>query len=157
MAYGLASTVTLTRVTGKQHFSSDVVVGSALGWYLGRQIYRARHDPELGGAAWGNLRDDDTEEASAPRPHKHGLTLCAAGQLGVSGTGTAGGVRLRQNCVHGPEALDTNRVRAPRSRRRTRRAAQERSGRDLADLQSRLQEEFSYEFGLLDGGRQPDC
>lgn len=65
MAYGLASTVTLTRVTGKQHFPSDVVVGSALGWYLGRQIYRARHDPELGGAAWGDLRDD-TEKA--PRP-----------------------------------------------------------------------------------------
>ena len=54
-AYGLASTVTLTRVTGKQHFSSDVVVGSALGWYLARQIYRAHHDPELGGTGWGNF------------------------------------------------------------------------------------------------------
>ena len=49
-AYGLASAVTLTRVTGKQHFPSDVVIGSALGWYLGRQIYRAHHDPELGAA-----------------------------------------------------------------------------------------------------------
>jgi len=67
LAYGLASTVTITRVTGKQHFSSDVVVGSALGWYLGRQIYRARHDPELGGAAWGNLRDTDDEAERAPR------------------------------------------------------------------------------------------
>ena len=54
-AYGLASAVTLTRVTGKQHFSSDVLVGSALGWYLGRQIYRTHHDPELGGAPWGNF------------------------------------------------------------------------------------------------------
>jgi len=55
LAYGLASTVTLTRVTGKQHFASDAFVGSALGWYLGRQIYRAHHDPELGGAPWGEL------------------------------------------------------------------------------------------------------
>jgi len=55
LAYGLASTVTLTRVTGKQHFASDAFVGSALGWYLGRQIYRAHHDPELGGAPWGDL------------------------------------------------------------------------------------------------------
>jgi len=55
LAYGLASTVTLTRVTGKQHFASDAFVGSALGWYLGRQIYRAHHDPELGGAPWGGL------------------------------------------------------------------------------------------------------
>jgi hypothetical protein len=55
LAYGLASTVTLTRVTGKQHFASDAFVGSALGWYLGRQIYRAHHDTELGGAPWGDL------------------------------------------------------------------------------------------------------
>ncbi len=55
LAYGLASTVTLTRVTGKQHFASDAFVGSVLGWYLGRQIYRAHHDPELGGAPWGDF------------------------------------------------------------------------------------------------------
>jgi hypothetical protein len=54
-AYGLASTVTLTRVTSKQHFASDAFVGSVLGWYLGRQIYRAHHDLELGGAPWGEL------------------------------------------------------------------------------------------------------
>ena len=35
-AYGLASTVTITRVTGRQHFPSDVLIGSALGWYFGR-------------------------------------------------------------------------------------------------------------------------
>jgi Capsule assembly protein Wzi/PAP2 superfamily len=55
LAYGLASTVTLTRVTGKQHFASDAFVGGALGWYLGRQIYRAHHDTEVGGAPWGEL------------------------------------------------------------------------------------------------------
>jgi membrane-associated phospholipid phosphatase len=60
LAYGLASTVTITRVTAQQHFSSDVFVGSALGWYLGRQVYRAHHDPELGGTAWGSLLPDDT-------------------------------------------------------------------------------------------------
>ncbi len=54
-AYGLASMVTLTRVTGKQHFASDAFVGSVLGWYLGRQIYRAHHDPELRGAPWGDF------------------------------------------------------------------------------------------------------
>ncbi len=54
-AYGLASAVTLTRVTSKQHFASDAFVGSALGWYIGRQVYRAHHDPELGGAPWGGL------------------------------------------------------------------------------------------------------
>lgn len=54
-AYGLASVVTLTRVTGKQHFPSDVFVGSVLGWYLARQVYRAHHDTELGGGPWGDV------------------------------------------------------------------------------------------------------
>jgi membrane-associated phospholipid phosphatase len=62
LAYGLASAVTITRVTAKQHFSSDVVVGSVLGWYFGRQVYRAHHDPELGGTAWGNFYDTPAEK-----------------------------------------------------------------------------------------------
>jgi len=59
-AYGLASAVTITRVTAKQHFPSDVIVGSALGWYFGRQVYRARHDPEVGGTGWGNFFEEKT-------------------------------------------------------------------------------------------------
>ncbi|MBV9181551.1 MAG: phosphatase PAP2 family protein [Acidobacteria bacterium] len=58
LAYGLAAGVDATRVTGQQHFPSDVIVGSALGWWFGRQVYRAHHDSDLGGAAWGNLLPD---------------------------------------------------------------------------------------------------
>jgi hypothetical protein len=61
-AYGLASTITITRVTAKQHFPSDVIVGSALGWYFGRQVYRAHHDPELGGTPWGSLLHENYGE-----------------------------------------------------------------------------------------------
>ncbi len=61
-AYGMASAVTLTRVTAKQHFPSDVVIGSLLGWYFGRQVYRAHHDPELGGTAWGSVFDEQSGE-----------------------------------------------------------------------------------------------
>jgi hypothetical protein len=61
-AYGLATAITITRVTAKEHFPSDVIVGSALGWYFGRQVYRAHHDPEVGGAPWGNLLPENTGE-----------------------------------------------------------------------------------------------
>ena len=61
-AYGLASAVSLTRVTAKQHFPSDVIIGSLLGWYFARQVYRSHHDPELGGSAWGNVFDEKTSE-----------------------------------------------------------------------------------------------
>jgi membrane-associated phospholipid phosphatase len=61
-AYGLASAITVTRVTAKQHFPSDVIIGSALGWYFGRQVYRSHHDPELGGSGWGSLIEEKTGE-----------------------------------------------------------------------------------------------
>lgn len=37
-AYGLATGVSLTRVLGRQHFPSDVLVGSAVGWMVGRYV-----------------------------------------------------------------------------------------------------------------------
>ncbi len=39
-AYGLASGVSLARVLGRQHFPSDVIVGSAVGWLVGRYVFR---------------------------------------------------------------------------------------------------------------------
>jgi len=41
-AYGLATGVSLTRVLGKQHFPSDVLVGSAVGWMVGRYVVHKR-------------------------------------------------------------------------------------------------------------------
>ncbi len=52
LVYSLASAISMARVTGKQHFNSDVFIGSAIGWYVGKQAYRAHHDPELGGTEW---------------------------------------------------------------------------------------------------------
>jgi hypothetical protein len=72
LAYGLASAVSVTRVTGKQHFASDALVGSALGWYFARQAYRAHHDLDSGGAAWGNFADDDAPHESSHNPRNMG-------------------------------------------------------------------------------------
>jgi hypothetical protein len=41
-AYGLATGVSLTRVLAKQHFPSDVLVGSAVGWMVGRYVTHKR-------------------------------------------------------------------------------------------------------------------
>src|SRR5579864_4866677 len=51
-AYGLASAVSLSRVKAHQHFPSDVLVGSVLGYLISQNVYRHRHNPEVGGAAW---------------------------------------------------------------------------------------------------------
>lgn len=45
-AYGLATGVSLTRVLAKQHFPSDVIVGSAVGWLIGRYVFHRHHRNE---------------------------------------------------------------------------------------------------------------
>src|SRR5205807_10510585 len=55
LAYGLATAVSASTVIGKDHSPSDALVGSAIGWLIGRQIYRAHHDPDLGGTTVGDL------------------------------------------------------------------------------------------------------
>jgi capsule assembly protein Wzi/PAP2 superfamily protein len=55
LMYGLASGVSISRVTGKNHFPSDVVVGSTLGWLIGRQVYANHHNPELWGSGYGTF------------------------------------------------------------------------------------------------------
>jgi len=42
-AYGLASAVSVARFTVHKHYLSDVVVGSALGYGIGRYVYHAHH------------------------------------------------------------------------------------------------------------------
>lgn len=41
LVYSAASAVSISRVTSRQHFPSDVVIGGAMGWLIGRQVYRA--------------------------------------------------------------------------------------------------------------------
>ena len=55
LAYGAASAVSASRVIGKKHFPSDVLIGSAIGWFIGQQVYSAHHDPELSGGSWETL------------------------------------------------------------------------------------------------------
>jgi len=42
LAYGTASTVSVTRVTGLKHFPADVVAGGVFGYFIGQHIFHAR-------------------------------------------------------------------------------------------------------------------
>src|ERR1700674_4093954 len=55
MAYGLASLVDISRVRARQHFPSDVVVGSVIGNLVAQNIYSRHHDPDLGGGEWRSI------------------------------------------------------------------------------------------------------
>jgi PAP2 superfamily len=43
--YTLATGVSLTRVLGQEHFPSDVIVGSAVGYLVGRYVFHKHHRP----------------------------------------------------------------------------------------------------------------
>jgi hypothetical protein len=42
-AYGLATGLSVSRVLARQHFPSDVLVGSAVGWLVGRYVVHRHH------------------------------------------------------------------------------------------------------------------
>ncbi|HEX9543871.1 MAG TPA: phosphatase PAP2 family protein [Pyrinomonadaceae bacterium] len=46
-AYALATAVGISRYTGRKHFLSDVLIGSAMGYGIGRYVYHQHHDQSL--------------------------------------------------------------------------------------------------------------
>jgi hypothetical protein len=46
-AYGLASLVSFSRLSGQNHFPSDIVAGSAIGWFTGRYVFKTHVDHSI--------------------------------------------------------------------------------------------------------------
>ena len=65
LAYGTAGGVSAARWAGHKHFASDVIIGAALGWYMGRQVYRAHsHYGDADMARYGTFyKAEESEEA----------------------------------------------------------------------------------------------
>jgi len=70
LAYGAASGVSIARIVGHQHFATDVLVGSALGWYTGRQVFRTH--PRYSAAEiarWGTFTKGEPEDTAHQPPN----------------------------------------------------------------------------------------
>jgi membrane-associated phospholipid phosphatase len=154
-AYGLASAVTLTRFTAKQHFSSDVVLGSALGWYFARQVFRAHHDSELGGSAWGNFyggSDEDSDSGEKWRnPERMAspyVPLDSWVYPAIARLAGLGYIKTAFLCLKPWTRLETaNLVSEAKSNLE----AEENISAISVRLQGQLEREFAYEMGLLEG------
>ena len=59
--------MSVSRITGKDHFPTDVIAGAAIGWFIGQHVYRAHHDPELGGGSWETFKEARAENGSRNR------------------------------------------------------------------------------------------
>ena len=47
LAYSLASVVSVSRLTARKHFASDILAGGAMGWFIGRYVYEHHLDPDI--------------------------------------------------------------------------------------------------------------
>jgi membrane-associated phospholipid phosphatase len=152
LAYGMATAVIASRVMGKEHYPSDVVVGSAIGWLIGREVYRRHHDPDVGGGGWDNLSgNDDGEDRRDPQKMGSPFVpldswvypaldrLAALGYINTAFEGMKPWTRIE--CAHLIEEAAGRITQEPSAKG------------DAAALESRLEQEFSFEFGLFEGQR----
>ncbi|MGA2844493.1 MAG: capsule assembly Wzi family protein [Candidatus Acidiferrales bacterium] len=153
LAYGMASAVSMSRLTAKQHFPSDVLIGSAIGWFVGQHVYRAHHDAGLDGATWETHAESSDYDENHRERQSMGSTfvpldswvypvlekLAALGYVTTSMAGMQPWTRME--CARLTEEADENLQQDPDPSARA------------ADLQASLQREFSYEENLLSGGR----
>lgn len=156
LAYGAATSIGAARIIGHQHFATDVIVGSALGWYMGRQVFRAHSrytSAEI--ARWGTFSKNEDDDAShQPRnmgspyvpldswiyPAMERLTA-----LGYIHSGFAG-MRpwTRMDCARQiQEASDLI-------------ANEESPQTEAVRLKNLLRQEFASEISLLAGGTNED-
>ena len=78
-AYGLASAVSIARFTGHKHYISDVVVGSAMGYGIGRYVFKAHHTTNSDDSGLTEEREHKSWPAIEPlynrRAGQYGVTL----------------------------------------------------------------------------------
>ena len=152
MVYGLATAVSASRVTGKQHFPSDVVVGGAIGWLIGRQVYRAHHDTELGGGGWDSLSGMEQGEEQRDRHHM-GSPFVPLDSWVYAAIERLAALQYVNTAILGMKPW--TRMECARLTIEAEEGLQEGHvlSEDAAELQNRLKQEFAYEIGLLSGGR----
>src|SRR5690348_2936880 len=151
LAYGFATAVSASVVLGKDHSPSDALIGSAVGWLIGRQIYRVHHDPDLGGSTVADLPgtenrggERDRQDMGSPFVPLDSWVYATFERLAALRYVTSAIVGLkpwtRMECARlteeAAESLQTADASSP----------------EAVGLVARLQQEFGYEIGRLSGG-----
>jgi len=151
LAYGAATAVSVSRIKAEQHFPSDVLVGSALGWLVSHYVYRDHHNPDLPGGGWGllGIRPErpghwQPKYMGSPYVPLDSWVYPALLRLGALGfiESDFEGMRpwTRMECARLVEEADENIADNPDA------------GKQATQLDSALQKEFSREIELLGGG-----
>lgn len=151
LAYSLATAVSVSRVKGQEHFPSDVIVGSAIGWLIGREVYKLHHDPLLGGGTANSLSGIDGDEHQRDRHHMGSPfvaldrweysafeRLAALGYLNTQIMGLKPWTRMECARLTDEAAENLEQSTDP--------------SQEVVQLVESFQKDFAYELSLLGGG-----
>jgi hypothetical protein len=153
LAYGAATAVSLARVDAKQHFPSDVLIGSAIGWLSGEMIYRAHHDPELPGSAWQTYRESrDYLESDRPRQDM-GTTFVELDSWIYPAMDRLAGLGYVHNAMQGLRPWTRMQCALLTSEAEEKLLQSDGSSDGAAEIIQRLRVVFAYELERIDGGR----
>jgi membrane-associated phospholipid phosphatase len=152
LVYGLATAVSASRVAGGQHFPSDVVVGGALGWLIGRQVYRAHHDTELGGGGWDTLSRNDDREENRDRQHMGSPSVPLDSWVYPAFERLAALRAINTQIMGVKPWTRIECARLTEEASETLQDGQVLNIEEVARLQKQLAQEFGYEINLLSGG-----
>ncbi len=155
LSYGLAGAVSAARVEAHDHFMSDVVIGGAVGWYLGRQVYRARSsDADIDVRNWGKFeRDENSESEQAASQMGSSYVALDSWMYGVFDRLEALGYITTGSAMLRPwTRLECARLLAE-AHQHVDEGNLAESGSIAAPLLDALDEELAYETNLRDGGR----
>jgi len=157
LAYGVAGGVSAARFAGQKHFASDVIIGSALGWYMGYQVFHSRShysDAEIAryGTFYKGEEDDEssftpfrkTRNMGSPYVPLDGWVYPALERLTALGYIQTASLGIRPWT-----RLDCARLIAEASKRDLNFGASD----EIQQLLDALSREFAYESQLRDGER----
>ena len=159
LAYGTAGGVSAARWAGQKHFASDVVIGAALGWYMGRQVYRAHsHYGDADMARYGTFyKAEESEEAQAlNRTRFMGsayVPLDSWVYPAMERLTALGYIQSQSLSIRPWTRLECARL----LNEATDRAASTDAPADIQQLYASLSTEFGYEAELMNGERNLDA
>lgn len=153
LAYGLASAVSLSRVDAKQHFPSDVLIGSAIGWFVGQHVYRAHHDTSLDGGTWETHTESSDHDENHRQRQSMGSTFVPLDSWVYATFEKLAGMGYVTSSMSGMQPW-TRMECARLTEEAAERLQQDQNPHErVSDFIAGLQREFAYEENLLNGGR----
>jgi membrane-associated phospholipid phosphatase len=154
LAYGAATGVSAARWAGQKHFLSDVVIGSALGWYTGRHVFQSHsHYSNADVAKYGTFNkveeNEETEDVDkAERIGSVYVPLESWVYSAVEKLVSLGYVKLAFATSRPWTRIEIATV-VNEAKRNLK--ADENVPEGVDTLEAELEQEFAYELGLFDG------